>query len=80
MPIDSHQAAATPVLGMNCSCGASTRVGCQTVGEIPQKVGALSADGWGYDARGFVRCPECRHHSVEPSERQFPVAGHGRLL
>lgn len=44
-------------LTATCMCGRSSGVPCPTVGDIPA---ASEAIGWGYDERGFVRCPECR--------------------
>lgn len=49
----------TPTLGLTCTCGRSRVTPCATLDLILEGVVAATLEGWGYDQRGFVRCPEC---------------------
>lgn len=60
------------VLGAQCGCGRRIIIACPTVADIPVVRAAMA--GWGYDARGFVRCPDCLGGAALPAG---PVAGQG---
>lgn len=46
-----------PVLTMTCLCGRFISAPCPTLAYLPPALAMLT--GWGWDDRGFVRCPEC---------------------
>lgn len=58
-------------LSVACACGRSASVPCPTVGDIPEA--AEQFTGWGYDARGFVCCPECIAAGIMIERRQPAV-------
>ena len=62
----------SPKFGMRCGCGRSVWADCPDLGEIVAVRDRFA--GWGYDARGFVRCPACLGGEALPA---VPVAGQG---
>jgi hypothetical protein len=43
---------------MTCRCGRSASASCPSLAGLPAALATLP--GWGWDERGFVRCPECK--------------------
>lgn len=65
---DPRQAGRPPVptLGRQCGCGAKVAAAC-TFDRILEQGAAWEAQGWGWDARGFVVCPDCAKAMIEAS-------------
>jgi len=57
-----------PHLGAACSCGRPISIPCPTVADIP--VAQRQMVGWGLDARGRVKCPDCLAASSPDTPRQ----------
>ena len=47
----------TAQFGMRCGCGRAVFADCPQLDDIAQVQARVT--GWGHDARGFVRCPDC---------------------
>ena len=61
----------TARLGMTCACLQTVSVECPSLDSAVLDDVAFA--GWGYDERGFVRCPDCLAGGVVAS-RAVPVA------
>lgn len=59
-------AGATPILAITCRCGRSVSAPCPTLADLPSALATFT--GWGWDERGFVRCPECIKAPAETAE------------
>ena len=64
--IPAGEALMPPVLTMTCLCGRFISAPCPTLAYLPSALAMLT--GWGWDHRGFVRCPECIKASAVAAE------------
>lgn len=63
----------TTKFGMRCGCGKAVWAACPNLDGIIAVRSQFA--GWGYDERGFVRCPDCLGRDVPAPA--VPVAGQG---
>ena len=50
-------------------CARTASAPCPDLRDLPAAIGR--AEGWGFDERGFVRCPECM---AAPAEADLELA------
>ena len=54
-------------------CKAVVSTPCPTFGEILEAQSRLLFQGWGYDERGFVKCPTCLQSPPETKPAPTPA-------